>query len=241
MFIVLRTTEGPEQCQYLPDRLSTLDVQLVGRISPAEYEARMNEGWRKFGRILFRPRCAGCTECRPMRLPVELFRPDRSQRRAIQRNADLNVRIERPAMDSSRLELWNRYHAWQSERKGWPESSADPWHYSFTYVKNPIPSLEVAAYEGDRLLGVALLDVTPNSLSGIYHYYDPECTDRSLGKFLMLRSIQAAKELGKKYFYLGYYVAGCGSMEYKAGFRPCEILSIEGKWQSHVDISPDGV
>ena len=30
--------------------------------------------------------------------------------------------------------------------------------------------------------------------------------------------------------YLGYYVAGCRSLEYKARFRPNEILDDEGQW-----------
>ncbi len=219
---------------YLPDRLATLEYELVAGISPEEYERRMESGWRKFGRILFQPVCDGCSECRPIRVPVDRFVPDRSQRRALKRNEDLVVRIGRPSVDRERLGLWNRYHAAQSERKGWPFESASAWHYSFTYLENPVPSLEVAAFDGDELVAVALVDVTPNAVSGIYHYHDPQRADRSLGKFVMLSCINLTHELGKRYFYLGYYVAGCASMSYKSGFGPCEVLTSQGEWAPFV-------
>ena len=229
----LQFIDGPSPCMYLPDRDAKLEYELVAGISAEEYERRMESGWRKFGRILFHPVCDGCSECRPIRVPVDRFVPDRSQRRALKRNEDLEVRIARPTVDRERLALWNRYHAAQSERKGWPFEPASAWHYSFTYVKNPIPSLELAAFDKDELVAIALLDVTPNALSGIYHYHDPSRADRSLGKVAMLRSIELARELGKRYFYFGYYVAGCPSMSYKAGFRPCEILGAGGNWMPH--------
>ena len=36
---------------------------------------------------------------------------------------------------------------------------------------------------------------------------------------------------GCLYYYLGYWVAGCGAMEYKATFRPCELLGTDGLWR----------
>ena len=53
------TTE-PHTCAYLPDRDSMLEYSYLASITPAEYEALMNRGYRKFGRMLFRPVCAGC-------------------------------------------------------------------------------------------------------------------------------------------------------------------------------------
>ena len=225
----LRFIDGPNQCMYLPDRDATLEYELFSRLTPEDYERRMEQGWRKFGRVLFHPVCDGCVECRPIRVPVDQFVPDRSQRRALKRNSDLAVRTTRPTVDRERLDLWNRYHAAQSRRKGWPFEPASAWHYSFTYVKNPIPSLELAAYDGNELVAVALVDITPNAVSGIYHYHDPARADRSLGKFVMLKCLELAQELGKPYFYLGYFVAGCQSMSYKAGFRPYELLQ-NGRW-----------
>jgi len=32
------------------------------------------------------------------------------------------------------------------------------------------------------------------------------------------------------YYYLGYWIAGCPAMAYKANYRPCEVL-VGGVWQ----------
>jgi arginine-tRNA-protein transferase len=32
------------------------------------------------------------------------------------------------------------------------------------------------------------------------------------------------------HLYLGYYVRDCRKMSYKAGYRPCEILEPDGRW-----------
>ncbi len=223
--------DGPEDCMYLPGRQATLRCRVTAHLSPEEYEELMNAGWRKFGMFLFRPECAGCRECRPIRIVVDRFTPDRSQRRAWRANQDLAIAYGAPAVDAARLDLWHRYHHSQSERKGWPTKRTAPLDYALQFVRNPLPSVEISAWEGDALRAVVLTDITPNVVSGIYHYYDPNCRNRSLGTFAALQTIELARRLDKPYVYLGYYVAGCGSMVYKGRFHPSEILSKDGLWQ----------
>lgn len=230
--IALETfTEGEDACTYLPDRPSRLEYTVVLRLSPEEYEEKMDQGYRKFGPLLFRPVCANCRECRPLRIPAAEFTPDRSQRRALKRNADLTVRFGRPTIDAVRLRLYNRYHAAQQERKGWDvaEKTADDYAFSFLYT--PVPGVEVSVWEGSKLRAVALTEITPNVVSGVYHYHDPDLTDRSLGTFVVLQTIELARRLGKPWAYFGYYVSGCGSLAYKARFRPCELLDDDGIWR----------
>src|SRR3712207_3801905 len=69
MIVLESFTTGPEECMYLPDRQARLEYEFVARLSPEEYERRMNEGWRKFGHLLFHPVCGACRECRPIRVP----------------------------------------------------------------------------------------------------------------------------------------------------------------------------
>jgi arginyl-tRNA--protein-N-Asp/Glu arginylyltransferase len=42
--------------------------------------------------------------------------------------------------------------------------------------------------------------------------------------------IAAARERHLPHVYLGYYVEGCRSLEYKARFRPNEVLNSNGVW-----------
>ncbi len=41
----------------------------------------------------------------------------------------------------------------------------------------------------------------------------------------MLSLVEEAREAGLPHVYLGYRVAGCASLRYKATFRPHELLS----------------
>jgi arginine-tRNA-protein transferase len=231
MVVLSHYFSSPERCAYLPQEQSRLEYLAVAHISPEEYEAKMNSGWRKFGLFLFRPKCLSCFECRPIRVLVDSFYPNRSQKRVLRDNADLRVVVALPRVDQERLTLYRRYHGSQAERKGWDWNGKTAQEYERQFVQNPIPALEISVWEGERLRAVALNDLTPNVVSGIYHYHDPDCRERGLGTFTLLQIIALARQLGKPYAYFGFYVAGCNSMNYKARYRPCEILDAQGEWQ----------
>jgi leucyl-tRNA---protein transferase len=231
MRVLQQFTSDAHTCAYLPDRLSTLEYAYAPVLTAQEYEDLMNRGFRKFGALFFQPVCHGCRECRPIRIPTARFRPDRSQRRAWKRNQDLTVRRAAPSVDEARLDLYQRYHSAQSSRKGWPEQERDAREYAFGFVENPVPAIEITMWEGNTLRAVVLTDITPGVVSGVYHYHDPDLADRGLGTFCMLHTLELARELEKTWAYFGYYVAGCGSLEYKARFRPCEIMGADGVWR----------
>jgi arginine-tRNA-protein transferase len=46
--------------------------------------------------------------------------------------------------------------------------------------------------------------------------------------------IALARELGKDWLYLGFWIPGCPTMDYKAGYRPHEILA-DGIWRRSGD------
>src|SRR5712692_8857774 len=118
---LFRYVASPSPCGYLPDQIWRLEYELVGELSPAEYMARMLKGWRRFSATLFRPRCPACTACRSLRVVVDRFRPDRSMRRVRKANQNV-VRLEigTPEVSRAKLRLHDRYHAHQTEAKGWP-------------------------------------------------------------------------------------------------------------------------
>ena len=72
------------------------------------------------------------------------------------------------------------------------------------------------------------------ALSAIYCYYDPSDRARSLGTFNLLSLLTGARERGLPHVYLGYYVAGCRSMEYKRKFRPNEVLRPNGTSEAFI-------
>lgn len=231
MVILDHFVSGPASCEYLPNQSATQEYVKVSQITPEEYEQLMDAGWRKFGLMLFRPVCRDCAECRPIRIPVAEFVPDRSQQRTWRKNADLEVRYAAPSVDTARLTLYRRYQAEQSAQKGWPDTERTANSYRFQFVQNPLPSIEISIWEGEVLRAVVVTDITPNVVSGVYHFHDPDSKPRGLGTFAMLHTIEMARRLGKRWAYFGFYVAGCPSMHYKANFRPHEILGADGLWR----------
>lgn len=230
MRILLEFVSDPEPCPYLPDRVSVHENRVVAQISPAEYETLLEEGWRKFGPVLYRPTCPDCDACRPLRIPVAEFLPSRSQRRCVQRNEDAVVVCGPAVADDEHVDLYNRYHAAQQERLGWPPSGRDREEYRRNFLINPIPAGEISVRIDDRLVGVALVDATDSVISGVYHYHDPELASRGLGTFLMLHVIGLAEQTGRPWAHFGYFVDGCRSLEYKTNFRPCELLGPDRVW-----------
>ena len=116
--------------------------------------------------------------------------------------------------------------------KGWPaEAGGEPG----TLLENPFPTEEWTYYLGDRLIAVAYVDALPEGLSAIYGYYDPAERARSPGTFNILSLIASARERRLPHVYLGYYVAGCRSMEYKRTYRPNEVLRPDGTWETFED------
>jgi len=99
-------------------------------------------------------------------------------------------------------------------------------------LENPFRTEEWTYYVGNRLIAVAYVDALPEALSAIYCHDDPTEAARSPGTFNILSLLAAARERGLPHVYLGYYVAGCRSMEYKRKFRPNEVLGPHGRWEA---------
>jgi arginine-tRNA-protein transferase len=236
---LFRYTATPSPCGYLPDRLWSLEYEYVAAMTPAEYLQRMLEGWRRFGTMLFRPACRGCTACQALRVLAGRFRPDRSQRRARKANAgQVELRVGLPSVTRAKLALYDRYHAYQAGARGWPQHPAkDAVSYADSFVHHPFRVEEWCYYLNNRLVGVGYVDHLPaagradGGLSAIYFYYDPAERDRSLGTWNVLCLIDEAVRRGLAHVYLGYYVPGCLSMSYKPRFVPNQIRGTDGVWR----------
>jgi arginine-tRNA-protein transferase len=224
----------PGPCGYLPDETWALTYEMVGRITPTEYQARLKAGWRRFGFSLFRPTCPNCTKCQSVRVPVAQFEPDRSQRRCLAANAGaVTLVIGEPEVTAEKLELYDRFHAHQSDRVGWPRHGPkDADGYAESFVVNPFATQEWRYYLGEKLVGVGYVDCLPEGLSAIYFFHDPDEYKRSLGTYNVLSVLHRATEWKVPHVYLGYYVEGCRSLEYKARFRPNEVLGSDGAWRA---------
>jgi len=234
METVFRFTAPPSPCGYLPGQVWRLEYEQVSRLSPAEYMERMVRGWRRFGEMLFRPNCPACQACRSLRVVVPRFRPDRSQ----QRNRKLNAGVVRaeigtPAVTRAKLDLYDRFHAFQTDTKEWPaHEPKDADEYVRSFVDNPFPTQEWCYWIGDRLVGVGYVDDLPGGLSAIYFFHDPAERHRGLGTWNVLNIIDHARQRNLPHVYLGYFVEECRSMTYKARYVPNEVRGPDGVWRA---------
>jgi leucyl-tRNA---protein transferase len=219
-------------CTYRPGETAQLRYVIVPTIDLSEYHDALNAGWRRFGHSLFRPECPQCQACQSLRIRVNEFLPNRSQRRALKDNADVQLHIAEPAVSDEKLDLYDRFHEAQHARVGWPERGAkDPDDYADGFVINPVATQEWQYRVGNRLVGVGYVDQLPDGLSAIYFFHEPEERQRSLGTMNVMRVIDRARSLALPYVYLGFYVAGCRSLEYKSHFGPHDLLGVDGVWR----------
>lgn len=223
-------------CSYLPEQQSRLEYRFVATLTADEYCELVNLGWRRFGHLLFRPRCVGCVGCRSLRVVAADFRPNRSQGRVLKSNLDLEISISRPEFDAERLRLYGEFHDVRSQQKGWPrEREADFDHYLESFMIGPLPILEIAYRLEGKLLGIGLFDELPDGLSAIYCFYAPEAQKRGLGTFNVLTGVRETQRRGLPFLHLGYFVVGCSSLEYKANFMPHQILDHQtAQWSAAI-------
>jgi leucyl-tRNA---protein transferase len=221
------------ECSYLADQRAVLRYQVVSELEADEYGDLMATGWRRFGYMLFRPECGACQACESIRVVVPEFRPNTSQKRAWKANRDVRLVVGEPSATDEKLALYDKFHRFQSDAKGWRDHGKETLEaYQESFVLHPYPTQEWCYYLGEKLLGVGYVDATPVGLSAIYFFYDPDERDRSLGTFNVLSILAAARKRKDQHTYLGYYVSGCGSLEYKANFQPNEVLDDENHWVS---------
>lgn len=219
---------SPHDCSYLEGQQAIEEGFMVEELHPELYHDLMNRRFRRSGHVLYRPQCEGCQACTPLRIPVNVFEPSRSQRRAMRKNKDVLVRFGPPHLDERRLELYGRYL--EMQHPGSPQSNEPDSLKNFLYT-TCVETIEVTYELPDgALIGVSILDISSQSLSSVYHFFDPRERRRSIGVFSAVTEIELCRQWGIPYYYLGYWIAGSATMAYKAQYYPHELM-IDGVWE----------
>lgn len=224
-----------DTCPYLVDRSSSTEGLSVDVLPGDVYRLLLDRGFRRSGRVIYRPRCSGCHQCVPIRLKVADFRPDKSQRRCWRANQDLRVTVAAPSLTEEKWHLYDRY---VRVRHGEVADRSVGAMERFLY-DSPTRSLEMMYRDPTgRLLAVGLCDEGADFLSTVYCYFDPAERHRSLGTFSALWEIAFAHNRPLGYYYLGFLITGCRAMRYKSTFRPFELLGEDGVWRAGQALRP---
>jgi arginine-tRNA-protein transferase len=219
-----------QPCPYLEDRVSRLPLRIPARgLERDELEARLARGDRRQGLFLYRPACPGCVACEPIRVDLQRFKPNRSQRRTLARGDQLlTVELGEPVADAERVALYNRHKALRGLSAG--QGEVDVRSYREFLAMTCCDTIEIRYRLGRELVGVAIADRSSEALSAVYCYYDPSYERLGLGTYSILKQLELCAMWELRYLYLGLYIGESLHMRYKARFLPHERL-LDGKWQ----------
>lgn len=219
---------SPHPCSYKESEQAAtvfVDPDLV--IDKALNSKLSDLGYRRSGAHLYRPDCDFCQACISCRVPVAEFQFNRSQRRILRRNESLQVVEKSDLTGEIAYDLYQRYIN-QRHLDGDMFPASLEQYEAFIKTKM-VDTRFFLFYEQEKLLAVSVVDFLEQGLSAVYTFFDPDQSQRSLGNFAILWQIKKCQELGLSYLFLGYWIKGCGKMEYKSKFRPLEML-INGRW-----------
>ncbi len=241
---------SPQPCPYLPGRLERkLFTALQGEGAQKLNDALSKQGFRRSQNVLYRPSCADCASCYSARIRVADFRPTRSQRRVMRRNAHLTRQATAPWATEAQYQLFRDYLDARHADGGMADM--DVYEFAAMIEETPVRSRVVEYYRpADTLSGarsdtspgaspatgrpvltaVCLTDVMDDGLSMVYSFFEPATQRNSPGTYIILDHVEIASEAGLPYVYLGYWVPGSPKMNYKAGYDALEIYK-DGRWQ----------
>ncbi len=226
-FQVFHTLEE-SNCPYFKDsRISKMEIFLYDEaVLFNVYSLLLPYGFRRIKNFFYKNACIECNECKPLRVEVRDFTPNKSLRRILKRNNDIKIEIKRSEINFNNFFLYQKYIGEIHKRKSRPSDLIS----EFDCIHSGYPNIiEMNYFLDKKLIGVGIVDETIDGLSSVYFYYDPDERKRQLGFFSIMKEIEIAKKMGKKYLYLGYYIKDVRKMNYKNKFKPYEIFNGE-KW-----------
>lgn len=215
-------------CPYLSGQSErVIATELTGPIAQELYSAGIQAGFRRSHNFMYRPACPACDACRPVRVRTHEFTPSRSLARVLRSNRDLIAETAPPQASTEQYGLFTRYQSRRHPGGGMDRMSFV--EYRAMLETSPVETTMTEFRDPDgELLAVILTDETADGLSAVYSFFDPAAPKRALGTYMILWLIEEAARRGLPYLYLGYWIEGYAKMDYKARFRPLEILGPKG-------------
>lgn len=220
-------------CSYLDDEKAiTLFADPAYPKDTKLYSLLARNGFRRSGEHVYQPHCKDCQKCISVRVPVNEFKPTRSQRRNIKLNQDIEIKTSPAKFDQTHYDLFEYYITSRHKDGGMNDFDIDAYK-SFLMCSWANTEL-MEFYLNNELVAVAVMDVLNDGLSAVYSFFKPELSKRALGKFAILSQIAHAKNHGLDHLYLGYWISECQKMRYKDEYQPLQYF-MNGNWYYRIE------
>lgn len=217
-----------------------------GHAEPAQMDAVWARGWRHFGQQFFRNSLhfheGAWLTIVPLRIRLSEFKPSKSQRRVLRRNADVECRAEPLTLTDELRAMFHRHK--QRFTENVPENLSDflgtapptilqetrPNPYSTTtdnHAQAPPQVCEtrmLTCFLNGQSVAASFLDLGSNTASSVYGIFEPEHSERSLGIYTMLKEIEYAQSRGMELLYPGYATHEPSHYDYKKHFAALEAF-----------------
>lgn len=232
-------------CGYLPNKMAQSLIAAPQHLVTADvYSGLIQQGFRRSGKFAYRPHCEHCRECIPVRIVLDAFKPNRTQRKIFRQHQDLTTHIMPVEFKEEHFALYMDYQRARHQESLKADSSDSDHAYHETEVEQyrnflcqtNVDSVMVEFRNQHQLVMVSVIDLVRDGISAVYTFYNAQPHTKesgqkrpSYGTYNILWQAEWARTLNLPYLYLGYWIKESAKMAYKQNFQPLQKL-IDGEW-----------